>query len=150
MNVKKICAYAVATFLILTVAFRLVAGEGFESGTVTSQMVREKAVTPEILTNTVLEQVFVSECDRITELTLLGTNYGKNVDDELRLTVLDGDGQTVASGRPAGQLPVEHPCRKLHRRPPGRDADPASDLCRRKYWKRCVPVLRRHRQRWKV
>lgn len=97
MNVKKICAYAVATFLILTVAFRLVAGEGFESGTVTSQMVREKAVTPEILTNTVLEQVFVSECDRITELTLLGTNYGKNVDDELRLTVLDGDGQTVAS-----------------------------------------------------
>ena len=67
MNVKKICAYAVATFLILTVAFRLVAGEGFESGTVTSQMVREKAVTPEILTNTVLEQVFVSECDRITE-----------------------------------------------------------------------------------
>jgi len=70
MNVKKICAYAVATFLILTVAFRLVAGEGFESGTVTSQMVREKAVTPEILTNTVLEQVFVSECDRITELTL--------------------------------------------------------------------------------
>ena len=53
MNVKKICAYAVATFLILTVAFRLVAGEGFESGTVTSQMVREKAVTPEILTNTV-------------------------------------------------------------------------------------------------
>ena len=74
MNVKKICAYAVATFLILTVAFRLVAGEGFESGTVTSQMVREKAVTPEILTNTVLEQVFVSEWSRIVVYTGCSTS----------------------------------------------------------------------------
>ena len=46
MNVKKICAYAVAAFLILTVAFRLIAGEGFEYGTVTSRMIQEKAVTP--------------------------------------------------------------------------------------------------------
>mgnify|MGYP001645854236 CR=1 FL=1 len=97
MNVKRICAYAVAAFLILAVAFRLIAGEGFEYGTVTSRMIQEKAVTAEILTDTVLEQTFVSECDRITGITLLGTNYGKTVDDELRLAVLDGSGQTVAS-----------------------------------------------------
>ena len=97
MNIKKICAYAVAAFLILAVAFRLIAGEGFEYGTATSRMIQEKAVTAEILTGTVLEQTFVSECDRITEITLLGTNYGRTVDDELRLAVLDGSGQTVAS-----------------------------------------------------
>ena len=97
MNVKKICAYAVTAFLILAVAFRLIAGEGFEYGTVTSRMIQEKAVTAEIQTDTVLEQTFVSECDRITEITLLGTNYGRTVDDELRLVVLDGGGQTVAS-----------------------------------------------------
>ena len=97
MNVKRICAYAVAAFLILAVAFRLIAGEGFEYGTVTSRMIQEKAVTAEILTDTVLEQTFVSECDRITGITLLGTNYGKTVDDELRLAVLNGSGQTVAS-----------------------------------------------------
>lgn len=97
MNVKKICAYAVAAFLILAVAFRLIAGEGFEYGTVTSRMIQEKAVTAEILTDIVLEQTFVSECDRITGITLLGTNYGRDVDDELQLAVLDGSGQTVAS-----------------------------------------------------
>lgn len=97
MSIKKISAYAIASFALLAVVFRLIAGEGFAHGTVTGTMVQENAVTAELVTGTVLEQKFVSECDRVTELTLLGTNYGSSIDDELHLTLYDEKGQVAAS-----------------------------------------------------
>lgn len=96
-NIRRICVWIVAVFLILAVAFRLIAAEGFERGMVRSSMVTEKAVVGEMLAGMTVEQTFRSECDQITEISVLGTTYAKTVDDTLQFTLIDSKGDVIAS-----------------------------------------------------
>lgn len=108
---------------VLLILFRVLAGDGFEHGITKTTMVTEKAVVGELLDGVVIEQDFLSEHDRITEISLLCTNFGVDVDDRLEMTLLDEhenvlaqaylDTQGLPDGKPwAVELPqTEFDCK---------------------------------------
>ena len=81
---QKLCGIVLVTYVVLAVLFRVCAGASFSDGLVTgSQMVTERAVVGEILPDAPVTQTFLSPATRITEISVLATNYGRDISDTL-------------------------------------------------------------------
>ncbi len=96
-HVQKLCLGIVLVFVVIAGLFPLVAGEGFERSQVQSQMVTEQAVVGELTAETEVAQVFRAQCDRITQITLLGTTYGKTVTDVLDISLWSENGERLVT-----------------------------------------------------
>lgn len=94
---QKLCGIVLVTYVVLAVLFRVCAGASFSDGLVTgSQMVTERAVVGEILPDAPVTQTFLSPATRITEISVLATNYGRDISDTLEFTLRTSDGAVAA------------------------------------------------------
>lgn len=95
MSIKKLCSYTLLSVAVLLVLFRVLAGEEFACGITKTTMVTEKAIVGEILSETMVEQEFYSENNSITGISVLGTNFGRQIDDTLKISLLDAEGKVI-------------------------------------------------------
>lgn len=96
-NAKKFCVALLAAYVLSVVLFRAFAGNSFSDGIASgSPMVTERAVVGEILPDAPVRQSFSSPAETITQISVLATNYGKDIGDTLEFTLLDDTGAVAA------------------------------------------------------
>lgn len=122
-NTKKICTGLLLTYLLLALLFRVFAGVSFANGIASGgPMVTERAVVGEILPSSPVTQTFPSPAERVTAVSVLATNYGKDVADTLAFTLRDENGNVAAqtqletAGLPDGSIWTAQfdSCSQLH------------------------------------
>lgn len=96
-NLKKICAIVMAAYLVLSVVFYFLAGQGFRQGSSATQMVNPQIVTGELLAGQEMTQQFVSEMDTIDSVTLFGATFARENSDMLNISVRNETGAVLTS-----------------------------------------------------
>lgn len=85
-------------YWIIAMVFYWAAGDGIYWGTIETDMISAKNVTPVIQQGDVVTQWFRCNMDTIKTVKLCYVTYGRSNTDILNVCLLDEDGQVVASG----------------------------------------------------
>lgn len=97
-RIHKFFLIILLLFLGGSIAFRLMVGDEFSRGFVSSgAMVTEKNVVGELVSGLSVEQTLRFSGDSVTEIQVLGTNYGKDVKDTLLFSLKDSSGEVLSS-----------------------------------------------------
>lgn len=91
-KLKKICLWIFIIYIANAILFWFIVGDGFHQKSETTNMVTEAAITGELLAGRTVSQTFISKCDTVDCVTILGSTYGRINKDTLTFSLVDEKG----------------------------------------------------------
>lgn len=95
-KLKKMCFITIVAYIVFVILFRVCSGDSFLYGVSSTTRVVEQNVVGELVKGLEVTQAFVQDCDYIDSISILGTNYGKNINDTLKFSICTENGEIVS------------------------------------------------------
>lgn len=112
-NVKKLCLYALAVYIVLAVLFFGIAGDQLRYRDEWTEAVHAAAPIGEIVQGTEIRQPFRAEADEIHGVSMLLSTYERQNSSQLTVAVEDETGARIAESTLSGSSIMDNEVREI-------------------------------------